>query len=76
MIGQGKMSRVFLILFFLVAPGVGATRAGAVPGTNVLVSESFDDGNLARRDWYDGTRFRIAGGSHALKPISNSIRST
>jgi len=65
MIGQGKMSRVFLILFFLVAPGVGATRAGAVPGTNVLVSESFDDGDLARRDWYDGTRFRIAGGSQA-----------
>jgi hypothetical protein len=39
--------------------------AGAAMPAGVLFSESFDDANLAKRDWYDGTKFRIAGDSWA-----------
>ena len=31
----------------------------------VLFAESFDDANLARRGWYDGSRFRIVGDAAA-----------
>ena len=33
----------------------------------VFFSESFEDARLAERGWYDGSRFRIAGGARAGK---------
>ena len=33
----------------------------------VLFSESFDDSDLAKRGWYDGSQFRIVGGALAGK---------
>jgi hypothetical protein len=39
--------------------------AGAATGANALFSESFDDADLTRRNWYDGTKFRIVGDSRA-----------
>jgi hypothetical protein len=44
-------------------PATAAGTGGAPQG--VLFTESFDDANLAARDWYDGTRFRIVGGAQA-----------
>src|SRR5436190_23242398 len=41
------------------------TFASASMGADVLFSESFDDANLTKRDWYDGNTFRIAGESRA-----------
>jgi hypothetical protein len=35
--------------------------AATPPPEGVLFSESFEDASLARRSWYDGTQFRIAG---------------
>ena len=35
------------------------TGAGARAGQGAFFRESFDDADLARRDWYDGTRVRI-----------------
>ena len=31
----------------------------------ILFDESFEDPDLARRNWYDGTRFRIVGDAAA-----------
>jgi len=33
----------------------------------IVFSESFEDADLARRNWYDGTRFRIVGDAFAGK---------
>jgi hypothetical protein len=38
----------------------GSAYAGVATGT-VLFSESFDDADLTKRNWYDGTEFRIVG---------------
>jgi len=47
--------------------GIGlAIAACAFPSAaSVLFSESFDDADLPRRNWYDGTEFRIVGDSWA-----------
>ena len=44
-----------------------AAVAGEAPPGRVFFSESFDDADLPKRDWYDGTAFRIVGGSRAGK---------
>lgn len=41
--------------------------AGAATLAGVLFSESFDDPDVTRRNWYDGTEFRIVGDSRAGK---------
>ena len=62
------MSRMFVLAVCL---GIAATRPGAssvgaeVNPEGVLFSESFEDADLAQRGWYDGSRFRIAGGALA-----------
>lgn len=43
-----------------------AVPAEALP-QGVFFSESFDDADLARRSWYDGTQFRIVGDALAGK---------
>jgi hypothetical protein len=43
-----------------------ALPAQALPQA-VFISESFEDADLAGRDWYDGTQFRIAGDALAGK---------
>ncbi len=61
------------ILLPLACMGIAVA---AQPGNSVEVeksakriffSESFDDADLAARDWYDGRQFRIAGGALAGK---------
>jgi hypothetical protein len=37
------------------------------PAAGVLFSESFEDGDLTKRNWYDGTQFRIVGEARAGK---------
>jgi hypothetical protein len=39
--------------------------AGAATRVDVLFSESFDDADLTKRNWYDGTEFRIVADSWA-----------
>ena len=39
--------------------------AGAATLTNVFFSESFDDADLTKREWYDGNAFRIVGDTWA-----------
>jgi hypothetical protein len=49
-------------------PGRAETRATPPPAAAAapLFSEGFDDGRLLERGWYDGSRFKIAGGgAHA-----------
>lgn len=43
----------------------GCTFAGEATRAGELFSESFDNGDLIQRNWYDGTNFRIAGNSWA-----------
>ena len=43
-----------------------ALPAQALP-QGVFFSESFEDADLAGRDWYDGTQFRIVGDALAGK---------
>jgi hypothetical protein len=46
--------------------GIGlAIGACAAMQASVLFSESFDDADLTKRNWYDGTKFRIVGDSWA-----------
>ena len=69
------MSRV--IAFMLVTtsfPAIAASGRAAEPDATadvntdgILLSESFEDADLARRSWYDGTTFRIAGDAVAGK---------
>ena len=60
-------------LVFLACAGVTAIArpGGAVAGEpapgKALFSESFEDGALAKRGWYDGGQFRIVGGAFAGK---------
>ena len=43
-------------------------NAGAEVNTDgILFDESFEDADLARRDWYDGTEFRVVGNAAAGK---------
>lgn len=39
--------------------------AGAALPADVLFNESFDDADLTKRNWYDGTQFRIVGDAWA-----------
>ena len=42
---------------------IACVFSGAAMQADTLFSESFDDAHLTKRDWYDGTEFRIVGGS-------------
>jgi hypothetical protein len=53
-----------LMLVISLVIAVGAV-AGAMMPTGVRFREGFDDADLANRDWYDGTKFRIVGDSWA-----------
>ena len=44
-------------LFFILLTAASVLAAAASP-TNILFNESFDDAELVRRNWYDGTRSR------------------
>src|SRR5262245_29540003 len=44
---------------------LAAAFAGAARGADVIFSESCEDANLLKRDWYDGDSFRIAGNARA-----------
>jgi len=57
------MSKTSMLVIGLAA--AARTFAGAPLGTSVLFSESFDDPDLTKRNWYDGTEFRIVGDSRA-----------
>jgi hypothetical protein len=46
-------------------PMAACACAIAAAEENVIFSESFDDGSLADRQWYDGSQFRIVGGARA-----------
>ncbi len=53
---------------FLVSSGLVLATclfAGAAVPADMLFSESFDEGNLTQRNWYDGTKFRIVGDAWA-----------
>ena len=58
---------VALMMCVPIAAAAGpAPRAGAVmKPEGVLFSESFEDSDLAKRGWYDGTQFRLAGDAMA-----------
>ena len=47
----------------LPANAVGAEKSP----TGILFTESFEDSELVKRNWYDGTRFRIVKGALAGK---------
>ena len=53
----------------LVASGwaAGPTARAETNTDAILFSESFEDANLAERNWYDGTTFRITGDAMAGK---------
>jgi hypothetical protein len=61
------------ILLPLACMGIGITARPAnsegaeKTSGRVFFSESFEDSDLAARNWYDGSRFRIAGGALAGK---------
>src|SRR5262245_3304732 len=55
-----------LLLVLEMAITAGVFAAAAMPD-GVLFIESFDDADLAKRNWYDGTGFRIVGDSRAGK---------
>jgi len=64
------MCRVFVLVVSLgiVAAGPGARCVGAeVNPEGVFFSESFEDGDLAKRGWYDGSQSRIVGDARAGK---------
>ena len=53
----------------VVASGWAAevNRLAEAKSPDVLFSESFEDADLAKRNWYDGTTFRIVGDAKAGK---------
>ncbi len=63
--------RMLPVSALCVAIGATAVLPNATGGEpesgRVFFSESFEDGDLAKRDWYDGKRFRIVGGARAGK---------
>lgn len=68
------MNRLTLIVTTLALLTGQLVRAEELSGPDnsglerrVFFSESFEDANLAKRGWYDGSRFRIAGGALAGK---------
>jgi hypothetical protein len=52
----------FLAVTLIAASAAVAANAPAVEP--VLLRENFDDADLPKRGWYDGTTFRIAGEAH------------
>ena len=46
---------------------LGAAAGAATKPPSPIFTESFDDANLAKRGWYDGSQFRIAGDARAGK---------
>ena len=59
------------VLVLCIALGATArlpnTMGAEAESGRVFFTESFEDADLAKRDWYDGSRFRIAGGASAGK---------
>jgi hypothetical protein len=55
-----------LTLVGFMAIATGALAAETMP-TGLLFSEGFENADLTKRDWYDGTGSRIVGGSRAGK---------
>jgi hypothetical protein len=62
------MSRVLTLSTGIALLGCAVVSSAAEPNKpagsqqeGLLFSESFEDANLAKRSWYDGTAFRIAG---------------
>src|SRR5262249_53186756 len=58
-----RMSKTLLLVIVMTL--VGSACAGTATGTSVIFSESFDDSDLTKRNWYDGTEFRIVGDAWA-----------
>jgi hypothetical protein len=54
-------------IVFVATVLVGGVAVPDKRPEGVLFSESFENADLAKRGWYDGTRFRIAGGARAGK---------
>jgi hypothetical protein len=62
---QSPMRTTPTLLFGLgLALADSVCASDALP-SGVVFNENFDDSNLAKRDWYDGTDFRIAGEAKA-----------
>ena len=59
------MTKALVFVLVMAVPTGSFAAEGLREG--VLFSESFDDGELTRRNWYDGTGFRIVGDSRASK---------
>ena len=57
------------ILLAFITSGWAAEliAGGGAKSEGILFSESFEDADLAGRDWYDGTKFRIVGDAAAGK---------
>lgn len=55
------------LMFALGLAFAASTFADAAEPDGVLFSESFDDAELSKRNWYDGTAFRIVGDARAGK---------
>ena len=53
------------ILTCLAGTLTAARPAGKTQADGLLFSERFDDADLAKRDWYDGGKFRIAADARA-----------
>src|SRR5687768_1512804 len=53
------------LVLVIVMTLAGSACARAATGTTVIFSESFDDADLTKRDWYDGAEFRIVGDARA-----------
>jgi hypothetical protein len=58
--------RMLRTMVLVVGMAIAAsTFADAAMRASVLFSESFDDADLTKRNWYGGTEFRIVGDSWA-----------
>ena len=61
------------MLGLLICGGIAAIAASALAGDVetrlpvVFFGESFEDADLAKRGWYDGSRFRVVGDAMAGK---------
>ena len=64
------MSKVFLVIMCLImlALSIPSNAVGAEPtAEGMFFRESFEDADLSRRNWYDGTQSRIVGDALAGK---------
>ena len=56
-----------MLKWLLLGLCVSVAAGAATKPPSFLFTESFDDANLAKRGWYDGSQFRIAGDARAGK---------